>query len=86
MSPKKDDSGNKDSFIVAFGIYGAVGFQLAFAVVGGLYVGYLADEHWGTGPWLTLVGLLLGSTGGFYNLIRIMNWKQRRSDNSKGDS
>jgi ATP synthase protein I len=75
-----DNNDNKDSFIVAFGIYGAVGFQLAFAVVGGLYVGHLADKHFGTLPWLTVLGLLLGSTGGFYNLIRIIDWNQRRKE------
>ena len=71
-------NGDKDSSLVALGVYGAVGFQLAFAVVGGLYLGNLADEHFGTTPWLTVVGLLIGSGGGFYNLIRIINWKQRR--------
>ena len=77
MAGKPD---NKDSFIAAFGIYGAVGFQLAFAVVGGLYLGYLADEYFGTSPWLTVIGLTLGSMGGFYNLIRIIDWNQRRKE------
>ncbi len=74
----ENNNGDKDSFIVAFGIYGAVGFQLAFAVVGGLYLGSLADKHWGTTPWLTLLGIIIGSVGGFYNLIRIMDWNRRR--------
>lgn len=69
-----------DNFLVAFGIYGAVGFQLAIAVVGGLYLGSLADKHFGSSPWLTLTGLIIGVTGGFYNLIRIMNWKQKRKE------
>jgi ATP synthase protein I len=75
--------GDRDSFMAAFGIYGAVGFQLAFAVVGGLYLGNLADKHFGTLPWLTLLGIILGSFGGFYNLIRIMDWNQRRKGRSK---
>jgi len=69
-----------DPFLVAFGIYGAVGFQLAIAVVAGLYIGDWADQKLGTAPWLLLVGLIIGSTAGFYNLIRILNWKQKRQN------
>ena len=74
---RKDKKG--DPFLVAFGIYGAVGFQLAISVVAGLFAGQWADSKLGTGPWLTLVGLVIGSIAGFYNLIRIMNWKQARN-------
>jgi F0F1-type ATP synthase assembly protein I len=80
MRRRKTSDGERDSFLIAFGIYGAVGFQLAFAVVAGLYLGYLGDEHWGTGPWLTLLGLIIGSVGGFYNLIRVMSWRQKRQN------
>lgn len=72
-----------DPFLVAFGIYGAVGFQLAISVVAGLLVGQWADGKLGTAPWLTLLGLIIGSVAGFYNLIRIMNWKQRRQNGEK---
>ncbi|MBI2081969.1 MAG: AtpZ/AtpI family protein [Deltaproteobacteria bacterium] len=68
----------KDSFIVAWGIYGAIGFQLASMVIGGLLLGQWLDRKWGTMPWLTLIGLILGSIGGFYNLIRIATWKEKR--------
>ncbi len=78
--PKKRSEKTGDPFLIAFGIYGGVGFQLAIAVVGGLYLGSLADAHWNISPWLTLIGLLLGSIGGFYNLIRIMDWNQRRKE------
>lgn len=73
-SPKKEG----DSFIIAFGIYGAVGFQLATTVIGGLLAGSWLDKKLGTLPWLTLTGIILGSIGGFYNLIRILNWKETR--------
>ncbi|MBI3541339.1 MAG: AtpZ/AtpI family protein [Deltaproteobacteria bacterium] len=66
----------RDSFIIAYGVYGAVGFQLATTVVGGLLLGGWLDKKWGTTPWLSVVGLVIGSVGGFYNLIRILNWKQ----------
>lgn len=67
-----------DPFIVAWGIYGAIGFQLAMMVVGGLLIGNWLDKKWGSSPWLALVGLLLGSIGGFYNLIRVVNWRQQK--------
>lgn len=67
-----------DPFLIAFGIYGAVGFQLAATVVGGLLFGNWLDKKFETLPWLTIAGLVIGSIGGFYNLIRILNWKEAR--------
>lgn len=67
-----------DPFIIAWGIYGAIGFQLALMVIGGLLVGGWLDKKWGTSPWLALVGLIIGSIGGFYNLIRVVNWRQQK--------
>jgi len=66
--------------MLAFGIYGGVGFQLAAAVIGGLLLGNALDQHWGTGPWLAVSGLAIGSVGGFVNLIKILNWNQRRKE------
>jgi len=47
-----------------------VGLTLAIAVgigaVGGLYL----DDYLGTKPWLTILGVLLGSAAGFHQLIR----------------
>jgi len=42
-----------------------LGFQLAAAVVAFFLLGAWLDAQWGTSPWLTLAGLLLGSVGGF---------------------
>lgn len=73
----------KDSFLVAFGIYGGVGFQLAISVVAGLLFGNYLDEKLGTKPWLAMTGLILGSIGGFYNLLRILTWSQKRRSSKK---
>lgn len=64
--------------MVAFGIYGAVGFQLAATTVGGLWLGSWLDEKAHTSPWLTLLGLLLGASGGFLNLVRLLKWKDKQ--------
>ncbi|MGH7830414.1 MAG: AtpZ/AtpI family protein [Candidatus Binatia bacterium] len=71
--PKKGDP-----FILALGVYGGVGFQLAASVVGGLLIGHYLDKRWDTSPWLAMTGLVIGSAGGFYNLLKILDWNQRR--------
>jgi len=68
----------KDPLWVIFGLYGAVGIQLALAVVGGWFIGTYFDERLQTAPWLGLTGLVAGFTGGLYNLVRILNWRQKR--------
>jgi F0F1-type ATP synthase assembly protein I len=72
-----------DPFMIAFGVYGAVGFQLAATVVGGLLLGSWLDNKFGLTPWLTVVGLVIGSVGGFYNLIRLLTWNQQRKEKKK---
>jgi ATP synthase protein I len=70
--PSKPD----DDFLVTLGIYGAIGFQLAISVVVGVMVGRWLDARWATTPWLTIVGMILGSGAGFWNLIRLLKWKE----------
>ncbi len=77
MQPKKR-SPSDDNFIIAWGVYGALGFQLAAMVIGGLLLGHWIDRRFETTPWLTLTGLIIGSIGGFYNLIRIARWREER--------
>lgn len=69
----------KDPAWLTFGIYGAIGFQLALAVVGGWILGNYLDERWRTGPWIALIGLAIGFIGGLVNLIRVLNWHQNRN-------
>ena len=73
-----EEGRDKDSFLVAWGVYGAVGVQLAVMVVGGLLLGHWVDGKWGTSPWLALAGLVVGSIGGFYNLIRLLQWRGKK--------
>jgi F0F1-type ATP synthase assembly protein I len=47
-----------------------IGFEFAAAVGGFTFAGYLWDRHFGSLPWGTLIGAILGLTGGMYNLIR----------------
>jgi F0F1-type ATP synthase assembly protein I len=41
------------------------------AVLGALLGNYL-DGRWGTGPWLTLAGTLLGTGAGFREIVIVM--------------
>jgi F0F1-type ATP synthase assembly protein I len=47
-----------------------IGFEFAAAVGGFTFAGYLWDRYFGTSPWGTLAGAILGLVGGMYNLIR----------------
>lgn len=74
----KTMSDGKNNFWITFGIYGAVGIQLALSVVAGWFLGNYLDREWETSPWLGLTGLALGFVGGLYNLIRILRWRDNK--------
>lgn len=75
----------EDPFWITFGIYGAVGIQLAGAVLGGWFLGDFCDARWGSTPYLALSGLVLGFIGGLYNLIRVLHWQQHRKEKNSLD-
>jgi F0F1-type ATP synthase assembly protein I len=50
---------------VASASYSLIG---AILLLGG--IGYALDNRWGTRPWLTVAGLILGIVVGFYELIK----------------
>lgn len=57
------------------------------AIIGGLtYGGYLLDEKWDTGPWLTLAGALLATLGGSYNLAKDMLYPPKRKPPTDGQT
>lgn len=60
-----------------------IGFELAAAVGGFTFLGYLWDRHFGSSPWGTLTGAILGLIGGMYNLIRQSLLATRQSGDKK---
>ncbi len=50
-----------------------VGLTLAIAVAIGAVGGLYLDSYLGTEPWLTILGVLLGSAAGFRQLFREIN-------------
>jgi len=49
----------------------AAGFTLFASVAGFTLLGWFVDKFFQTAPWLLVVGLVLGSIGGFYQFVRI---------------
>ncbi len=49
----------------------SIGIELVVSVLLGLGLGYWLDRRFGTSPWLTLVGIVLGSAAGFRSLLRL---------------
>jgi ATP synthase protein I len=60
-----------------------IGVELAVTIIVGAFLGYLLDRWLSTGPWLMLVGLLLGTVAAFRNLYRVLS---REMGDSKKDS
>ena len=50
--------------------YSGIGLELAGATAGLALVGYWVDGKFGTTPWGTLIGVVIGIVGGLYNLVR----------------
>jgi F0F1-type ATP synthase assembly protein I len=50
--------------------YMGLGLQLAAAMVAFGAFGWWLDSRFDTSPWLLIVGLLLGATGGMIHLVR----------------
>jgi ATP synthase protein I len=57
----------------------SVGIEMAVATFVGWGAGYWLDNRFETGPWLMLVGLLLGVVAGFRGLIRTANQVSARA-------
>jgi len=79
MGPPRE----KSPFL-GFAVYGAAGVQLAASVVAGLFIGDYIDKKAGTGPWITIAGLILGFAGGLINMLRIVKVVTR--DGGDGDA
>lgn len=51
--------------------YASIGFQIALSLVVYVLAGNWLDKKLGTGPWLTLVGAVLGFVTMMYLIIRL---------------
>jgi F0F1-type ATP synthase assembly protein I len=71
----KSDDGEKDRHsyfesLREYSPYLTLGFQLAASVVFFFLIGFWADKRLDASPWFKLLGLLLGTVGGFVKFFR----------------
>lgn len=55
---------------VDFGRYAGLGLQYALTIALLAGIGWWLDTRWETTPWCLVVGAVLGSVAGFFNLVR----------------
>ena len=86
--PSRTDRRPDRRWIRQVGVLSGVGLTLVISTVLGLWGGYALDQWLGTGPWLMLVGLLLGIASGFVNLFRaagIFGREGRQAERDRSD-
>ena len=52
--------------------YGGIIFLLPSCMLVGYLIGSLADARWGTEPTLALIGVLLGSAAGLFQVFKLL--------------
>jgi F0F1-type ATP synthase assembly protein I len=52
--------------------YKDIGMTFVVTIGGGAWLGYWADQRWGTAPWLLFVGAVLGIAVGFYHFFAVV--------------
>jgi len=67
------------NFVATSGRYLALGFQIGGSIVGGLVLGYYADAHLGTAPFLTLLLTL----GGLFGAVRLLLWSLKKPNRDR---
>ncbi len=63
------------------GPYLNLGYFFVIAIGGLTYLGSYLDRTWGTQPWLTVAGAVLGITTSFYYLFRIVLKSEKEDQN-----
>ncbi|HEY7167385.1 MAG TPA: AtpZ/AtpI family protein [Candidatus Binatia bacterium] len=54
--------------------YLAIGLEIPSTILGAVFVGYLVDSHFGTGPWFTVVCSILGFIGAVFRLVKYLKY------------
>jgi ATP synthase protein I len=66
-----------------FAPFMTLGIQLAAAVVVFFFIGDWLDSKFGTSPWLKLLGIFIGTTGGFIQFFRSVSKLEKKQDSTK---
>jgi len=79
---KIEDQAYKDALVTA----GTVGLHLVSGTFVGFFMGYFLDKWLKTGPWLTVVFLILGIVAGYMNVYRDMKTLLKGVDGKTDES
>ena len=60
--------------------YLGLGLQFGLAIILFMFVGMWLDRRLCTSPWLLIIGVFTGATGGFYSIYRRLMDDQKRED------
>lgn len=71
---------NQAPFLRKAGLYLGVAFELPGTILGGLVVGYYADEYFDSSPWLLLTFTALAFVGAFMRLLKWVRFFARESN------
>ena len=53
--------------------YFVIGTELASTILGGMFLGGMLDSKFKTESVFSIIGIILGTIGGFYLMIKIIN-------------
>jgi len=65
--------------LASAGRFLALGFQIAGSIIGGLLLGWYADQYFGTEPLFTVVLTL----GAFYGAMRLLLWALKKPNRGR---
>ena len=68
----EENKGKPNEILKAMAITTTLGTELAICVVLGFYGGRQLDRVLDTGPWLMIIGILLGVVVGIWGIIKTM--------------
>lgn len=60
---------NKELFD-GFSTAATIGFYLVSSVVVGIFLGRMADRYFGSQPWATIAGIVLGMLAGLWSIYK----------------
>ena len=71
ITPSYEQHLSKKTVLGKIITYSSIGIQIGFTIGIGIIGGVYLDRWLNTGPWLTLLGLLIGVVSGFTRLYQI---------------
>jgi F0F1-type ATP synthase assembly protein I len=84
-SPQKGEKNKAVQIVRDFAPFLTLGFQLAAAVLVFFFIGVWVDGRYGTNPWGKIIGIVLGSIGGFVNFFATVNQVSKKENQKKHD-